>query len=98
MKFKVVLDKRALHDLTDAVEYYNTQQKGLGKFFLKEVNQCFELLAKNPFYQVRYDDVRCLPFSKFPFMVHFRVIEENKTVKVSAVIHTSLNPKTKWLK
>ena len=98
MRFKVVVEKRALSDLSKAVEYYNEQKRGLGKTFIDEANKSFATLSKNPFYQIRYDSVRCVPFSKFPFMVHFKVDEKSKTVKVFAVIHTSLNPETKWLK
>ena len=98
MRFKVIVEKRALTDLSNAYEYYNKQKSGLGKTFISAANKCFITLSKNPFYQIRYDSVRCVPFSKFPFMVHFKVDENSKTVKVFAVIHTSLNPETKWLK
>ena len=97
MRFKVIVEKRALNDLSNAFEYYNEQKSGLGKTFIKAANLCFAELSKNPFYQVRYDSVRCVPLSKFPFMVHFKADEKSKTVQVFAVIHTSLNPETKWL-
>ena len=41
---------------------------------------------------VRYDDVRIAVLSIFPYMVHYTVDEPNKTVIVSAVLHTSRDP------
>jgi hypothetical protein len=43
-------------------------------------------------YQVRYDDIWLLPIPPFSFMAHFRVDEENNSVWVEAIIHTSENP------
>ena len=45
------------------------------KIFLNSVNNSFSVLKDNPLYQIRYDDVRCLPIKKFPYMAHFTVDE-----------------------
>ncbi len=97
MVFKVILHHRALKDIKNSFEYYNEQQAGLGKRFVKEVDKRISELSKNPFFQIRYDDIRCLPLSKFPFMIHFAVDEKEKAVEVYAVIHTSLDPEINWL-
>jgi toxin ParE1/3/4 len=97
MRFEIVLERRAMNDIAKAVDYYDEQQKGLGKKFAKEVDISFSALSKNPFYQIRYDDYRCLPLKRFPFMIHFIVDEAAKLVIVYAVIHTSLDPQTNWL-
>lgn len=95
MAYNIDLDSVAILDLQKAIDYYDQQQPGLGKKFEITIDKHFSALSKNPFLQVRYDTVRCLPFKKFPFMIHFTVDEENSTVRVSAVFHTSLNPKKK---
>ena len=96
MLFEIILEKRALRDLDKGVEYYNEQQKGLGRRFSKEVNTAFNTLIKNPFFQIRYDDIRCLPLKKFPFMIHFSVDEKQKSVIVFAIIHDSLDPEKNY--
>ncbi len=96
MLFEIALEKRALQDLEKGVEYYNEQQKGLGKRFSKEVNNSFTVLTKNPFFQIRYDDIRCLPVKKFPYMIHFTVNEKENSVIVYAIIHDSLDPQTNY--
>src|ERR1035437_2592215 len=97
MNFKLMLENRALADIDEAVEYYNSRQKGLGTKFLNDLNNCFTAIKKTPFFQIRYDDVRCVPLKKFPFLIHFSIFNEKKIIKVFAVIHTSLNPKTNWM-
>jgi hypothetical protein len=43
----------------------------------------FSNLKNNPKrYLVRYDDVRCMPLNKFPFLVHFSIEESIQTTSV----------------
>jgi len=80
-------------DIQEAIRWYNRQQAGLGMRFHTEVKQTFEHLRSTPFFQNRYDEVRCLPLKNFPYMVHFTVDEQAQLVVVHAVFHTSLHPK-----
>lgn len=97
MTFDIVIDPRAILDIQKAIDYYDEQQTGLGKRFETIVNKHLIALEKNPFYNVRYDDIHCLPIKKFPYMIHFTIDEERQIVSVIAVFHTSLNP-GKWKK
>jgi hypothetical protein len=93
MVFKIVNTHKAKIDTFEAIEWYNTQTTGLGKRFYLEVKKQFKILSKNPYFQIRYEDVRCLPLEKFPYMVHFIIDEEHKRVVILGVISTSRNPK-----
>ena len=73
MSFSVLIDKRAIKDLQQAISYYDDQQIGLGKRFADEVDNYIVILSENPFYQLRYKDYRALPIKKFPFMILFHV-------------------------
>lgn len=97
MSFNIVLNDAAVHDIQLAIDYYNQQQTGLGKRFYNTINRAFETLKRNPFYQVRYDNVRCFYSRPFPFLIHFTVDEHKMIIVVLAVIHTSVNP-NKWPK
>lgn len=97
-KFRIVIETRAFEDIQDAILYYNQQQPGLGKHFLNAVNNLFSILNEHPFYQIRYDDVRCLPIKKFPYMAHFTVDEAQFIVKVYALVNTHRNPDKFWKK
>jgi hypothetical protein len=95
MAYTLLIDPRALWDVQQAIEYYDKQQTGLGKRFENALNKQLLTLERNPFFSIRYDDVRCFPIKKYPFMVHFTINDENSVVVIRAVFHTSLNP-NKW--
>jgi toxin ParE1/3/4 len=95
MGFTISIDQRALHDIQEAINYYDNLQVGLGRKFERALNKYFLALEKNPFFRVRYDQVRCLPIKKFPYMVYFTVVEDEKMVIIHAVFHTSLDMQ-KW--
>lgn len=95
MGFTISIDKRAILDIQEAIDYYDNQQIGLGRKFERELNKYFLALEKNPFFRIRYDQVRCVPMKKFPYMVHFTVADEKKMVIIHAVFHTSRDSQ-KW--
>jgi hypothetical protein len=90
--YRIKAEPEALDDIQQAIDWYNEQQSGLGRTFLAEVQTAISSLKVNPFFQVRYDNVRCLPLKKYPFMVHFTVHEPEKLVIIRAVFHTHLDP------
>lgn len=96
MEFKV--NPEAKIDIQNEINYYNQQQKGLGKMFHAEIKHYFKAIKKNPFYQIRYKNVRCLPLKKFPIMIHFTVDEGIKRITIRAVINTHRDPKEYWVK
>lgn len=97
MAFRIIIDPDAIHDIQGIINYYDEQQTGLGEKFESVLNKHLLTLHKNPFFQIRYDDVHCLPLKKFPFMVHFTIHEADKLVIIRAVFHTSINPEN-WKK
>ncbi len=94
--YEIFLDNKARSDIQSAYDFYEEKQFGLGDQFLKRLNQAFQALELNPFYQIRYDKVRCYPIQKFPYMLHYRL--EESLVVIYGVINTSMNPKEKWIK
>ena len=90
--YKAVILPLAKQDIKEAATWYNSKQKGLGIRFTKEVRSKVLLIRQNPkISTVRYDDVRTIVLDVFPFLIHFTVNDEQKTVVVSAVLHTSRN-------
>jgi len=89
MAFSIYVDPKAIWDIQEAIDYYDEQQPGLGARFEATLNQHLLLLEKNPFFHKRYDDIRCLPLKKFPYMVHFTVDEKKYLVIIRAVFQFS---------
>lgn len=96
-KFHFKVEPSAYDDIQEEIDKYNEKQKGLGRKFWLEVDHYFKAIKKNPFYQIRYDQVRCLPLKKFPVMIHFTVDEAQMLINVRAVINTSRDPETNWI-
>jgi toxin ParE1/3/4 len=97
MAFEVEIDPIALQDIQGAIDYYDEQQIGLGEKFEKSVTQHLHTLKDNPFFGVRYDQVRCYPMKKFPFMIHFTINEDRNLISIRAIFHTSRSPQI-WKK
>lgn len=83
--------KKALKDLQNAIDYYDEQKIGLGLRFNKVIEKHFIAIIKKPHFQIRYQNVRCLPVKKFPYMIHFTVDEKTTTIHIEAILHTSRN-------
>jgi len=95
-KLTLDIEPEAFDDIQDAVDYYNSCKAGLGKRFYNAVDNHFDFLKKNYLsFAVRYDDIRCMPIKKFPYMIHYRVLESQDTVSVKAIFCTHDNP-DKW--
>ena len=94
MKANKIISIYAKTDLSDALKWYEKQQKGLGKRFLNEMKEAFDVICENPTgFQVRYDDYR-IHFTKiFPYGIHYQYITDRNEIHIKAVFHTSLNPR-----
>ncbi len=97
MSYKLVIKPEVFEDIQQAIDWYNSRQKGLGEKFFNAVQQEYNNIRKNPGYQIRYDNIRCLPVRKFAFMIHFFVQEKSRTVIIMGVISTYRDPAT-WKK
>lgn len=92
MNFKLFIQEEAIADIQEAIKYYNKQQVGLGRIFFEDLDKSINQLIINPFFQIRYENVRCLPLKKFPFMVHYTIDEGNSSLTIRAVFNTSKDP------
>lgn len=91
--YKLVIRPEVFEDIQSGINWYNSKQKGLGLRFFDAIQNEYRVLEKYPVFQVRYNGVQCLPVKKFPYMIHFIVEENSKTVVVLGVFNTYINPK-----
>lgn len=91
MSYKIVIEPRAIADIQDAVDYYETKREDLGAYFYQIVDEYIESIAKNPFFQIRYKDYHGLPVKIFPYIILYHIDENEKTVYVLSVFNTSQN-------
>lgn len=96
-KYKIVADPRVAIDLKEARDFLNSKRKGYGKKFLKEYRAFLTTMQTNPLFQIRYNEIHCLPLKTFKYMVHFTVDEEDKIIHIYAVLSTYQNPEKHWV-
>jgi plasmid stabilization system protein ParE len=90
MKAAKIISVYAKKDLSDASKWYEQQQKGLGKRFLNEMKEAFDVISKNPVgFQIRYDDYRIYFTKIFPYNIHYKYVENNNEIHIKAIFHTS---------
>ena len=54
MIYKVVIEPRAILDIQEAIDYYDSKQNGLGAYFYQVVEAHIETLSESPFFQIRF--------------------------------------------
>lgn len=79
------------------MDFLKSRRKGLDAKFISDYKSSLKTLKTNPFFEVRYDGIRCLPLQIFKYMIHFSVDETNNTVLINAVISTYQDPQENWL-
>lgn len=94
MVIKIIFSQNALNQTFEVVAWYDKQSKGLGKRFFQVLQKGYSTIRKNPYFQIRYKGVRCLPLEKFPYMIHFIVDEEENRILILGIKSTHQDPKT----
>jgi hypothetical protein len=93
---KVIILPLAKEDLKEAKVWYENKLKGLGERFLSEVDKKINFIKSNPLASnIRYDEIHTTLLDVFPFIIHYKLEKDHKTILIIAVLHTSLNPE-KW--
>ena len=50
MSYKIVIEPRAIADIQEAVEYYESKREDLGAYFIQIIDEYIESIATNPFF------------------------------------------------
>lgn len=94
MEFEIRFESNALYDIEEAIEYYESQQKGLGVRFKNSLELSISYIEKIPkafsFYK---NKVRKIPLEKFPYMIFYKIYTDK--VIIIAVFNTYQNPAKK---
>ncbi len=94
MSYKLVILPRAQQEIIDAFDYYDKISRTVLGAFNRDLEEVYQSLEHNPFYQLKYKNLRAIPFKKFPFIMFYSIEESEKIVYIYSVFHTSQNPKS----
>ena len=95
MKRNLKFTFRANIDTIIAYEFYESRCENLGERFLNELENCYKSILTNyTTYKVVYKIYHQAVVKKFPYVVLYSVDE--KHIIITAIFHTSKNPKKKF--
>jgi plasmid stabilization system protein ParE len=92
MIYKIVIIDEAKIDYKESLNWYKDINPKLAERFNLSFKECLTLIKRNPnHFQVRYDDVRLIMFTNFPYLIHFTV--SDNLIVIKAIYHSSRDSK-----
>ncbi len=89
----IVVEDFASLDLQEAFQWYEEQKKGLGEYFLDDLENTIALIEKNPFYASLYDNgCRSASLKKFPYSLIYLLDESKAEVYIIVISHQHRKP------
>ena len=70
MTNKISFSIRFKEDVEDAFQFYKKINPLLAKRLKLCVKAGISSIKETPQFAIRYDEIRCLPISTFPYMIH----------------------------
>jgi hypothetical protein len=93
MKYLIIYSPFVFEEIKQANFFYNSKKVGLKNEFKQNVKSELKTILSNPYlYEVKYDTTRIAFIEKFPFGIHFQILEDKNVILVKAFFHTSRNP------
>ena len=91
--YKVILMEEAGADIIEARSYYKSLVIGLEKRFKLDLKKIINKLEENPYiFGFRFSEFRTVNLPIFPYQIHYKILEENKTIIIFAVLHAYRDP------
>ncbi len=92
MAYKILLSPRAQKEIENAIDYYALYSTKAPQKFVYALKDSFDILASNPFFNIRYKNIRGLKLKRFPYSLYFVVNESENTVRILACFHNKRHP------
>lgn len=92
MKWKLEFHAAVESDMAEAAEWYDHLEPGLGAEFTEDVIREWDKLTANPFLRSKRHpkkNVRWRLAERFPYRIIYEIVEAERLVIVSAVIHAA---------
>jgi plasmid stabilization system protein ParE len=92
MVYKMSVSPRAQKEIENAIDYYALYSVDAPVNFIASLKEAYLTLETNPFFRVRYKNIRALKIKQFPHSLHFIINEDKNTVRVLSCFHNKRNP------
>jgi toxin ParE1/3/4 len=74
MAYKIIVSPRAQKEIENAIDYYALYSVDAPINFIAVLQDAYTSLATNPFFRVRYKNVRALKLKRFLHSLYFTII------------------------
>lgn len=92
MAYKISVSPKAQKEIENAIDYYALYSSNAPQSFISLLKDTYHFLETNPFFSVRYKNIRALKINKFPYSLYFTINETQNTVRVLSCFHNKRNP------
>lgn len=92
MVYKIFVSPRAQKELENAIEYYALYSTDAPINFIASLKETYATLETNPFFRIRYKNIRALKITKYPYSIYFVINETQSTIRVLSCFHNKRNP------
>ena len=92
MAYRIIVSPRALKEIENSIDYYALYSTDTPVSFISALKEAYSTLEINPFFRVRYINVRALKIKKFPHSLYFVINKDKNIVKIISCFHNKRNP------
>ncbi len=95
MAYKIIVSPRTQKEIENAIDYYALYNSDTSVLFIESLKQSYQSISINPFYRIRYKNIRALKLKIFPYSLYFIINEEKQVIKILSCFHNKRNPKNR---
>jgi toxin ParE1/3/4 len=92
MDYNIIVSPRAQKEVEQAIDSYISNYDDIPNNFIKQLQKVYDILKINPFFRIRYKNVRSLKIKKYPYSIYFSINESRNTVSVLSCFHNKRDP------
>ncbi len=92
MAYRILISPRAQKEIENAIDYYALYSTDTPLNFITALKEAYDILSTNPFFRIRYKNIRALKIKKFPYALYFSINEDKNTVRIFSCFHNTRNP------
>ncbi|TRX34913.1 type II toxin-antitoxin system RelE/ParE family toxin [Flavobacterium restrictum] len=93
MVYNLIVSPRAQKEIEKAIDSYLPNYLDIPNNFVIQLQSVYNTLKTNPFFRIRYKNIRSLKLKKYPYSLYFVVNENRNTVRVLSCFHNKRDPK-----
>jgi len=90
MAFKIEIERLAEEEFLEAVLYYEMQRSGLGNDLILCYEEALATIIRNPFFEVRIENVRLYNIRRFPYQIIYYI--ENESIFIIGFFNAHRDP------